>query len=125
MGDATLLPATLRDADADEVARTFGRDFADALARLPEDRWTGPVASGFGLHVVRIDARTPGRTPPLAEVRQAVERDLLHARSLQASEAFYQALRERYTVKMQVDLERVGGGSSSRRAASAAAVVGQ
>lgn len=125
MGDASLLPVTLSDADADEVARIFGRDFADALVHLPDGRWTGPVASGFGVHLVRIEARTPGRIPQLAEVRPAVERDLLHARSLQASEAYYQALRRRYTVKMEVDLERVGGGSSTRRAAGASAVAGQ
>lgn len=124
MGDATLLPATLRDADAEEVARIFGQGFAGALERLPDGRWTGPVASDFGMHLVRIDARAPGRTPALPEVRHAVQRDLLRERSQQASDAYYQALRGRYTVKMEVDLERVGIGSSERHAGGDSAVAG-
>ncbi|WP_342315628.1 peptidylprolyl isomerase [Lysobacter sp. FW306-1B-D06B] len=108
VGDPTLLPAVMRQADTGEVARTFGTDFANALAPLPEGRWAGPVPSGFGLHLVRIQARTPGRVPALAEVREAVERDLLHARSRQAAEAYYDSLRKRYTVKMEADLDRAG-----------------
>ena len=77
VGDATLLPVSLEQASADEVARIFGERFSEAMANLPVGRWSGPVVSGFGVHLVRIDARTPGRVPALAEVRQAVERDLL------------------------------------------------
>ncbi len=105
-GHPTLLPATLDDASTDDLARTFGQRFADALAPLPEGRWVGPVVSGFGLHLVRIDSRTPGRPAHLSEVRGGVERDLLGARSRAAADEFYRALRERYTVKMDVDLTR-------------------
>jgi predicted pyridoxine 5'-phosphate oxidase superfamily flavin-nucleotide-binding protein len=118
VGDATLLPASMSEAEAGEVARTFGNDFANALAPLPDGRWAGPVPSGFGVHLVRIDARTPGRVPALAEVREAVERDLLHARSRKAAEVFYDSLRELYTVKMEADLDRPVDGPSTSQAAA-------
>ena len=125
VGDPTLLPAMLDRASADEVARTFGRRFADALASLPDGRWSGPVASGFGVHLVRIQTRIPGRVPQLAEVRAAVERDLLNARSREASEAFYQELRKRYTIRMEANLDRVGDGTSAAsRPGNAAATTG-
>ena len=93
VGDGIMLPVKLKQVSTDEVARIFGTRFSEALATLPGGRWSGPVASGFGVHLVRIDARTPGRVPPLAEVRQAVERDLLHARSQQANDEIYQEAR--------------------------------
>ena len=100
-GDATLLPPALMDASASEVARTFGSEFAAALEELPTGAWQGPVRSGYGEHLVIVDSFAPGRTPALAEVRAQVERDFVRARSEQAGEAFYQKLRERYTVRIE------------------------
>ena len=77
VGDATLLPATMRDADSDEIARTFGRDFADALARLPDGQLDGP--GGFRLRLAcgphrcahpRTDTAT-GRSAPSGRTRPA------------------------------------------------------
>ncbi len=121
VGDPSMLPTTLNQTSADEVTRAFGQHFTDALVQLPDGRWSGPVVSGFGVHLVRIDMRTPGRVPALTEVRQAVERDLLNARSRQASEEFYQALRKRYTVKIEADLTRAGNASSATSRAGNAA----
>jgi len=97
VGDPTMLPPTLH-ADASEVARTFGRDFEVALRDGPVDTWYGPVRSGFGLHLVRVTTLEAARKPPLEEVREAVERDLLHARSQAAKDAYYDRLRGGYSV---------------------------
>lgn len=105
VGDTAMLPPTLRDASADEVQRTFGSHFARALESLPVGRWSDPVASGFGVHLVRIEVRTPARMPSLAEVRREVERDLLGERTRKASEAFHDTLRKRYTIRIEADLE--------------------
>ncbi|WP_152599982.1 peptidyl-prolyl cis-trans isomerase [Noviluteimonas dokdonensis] len=105
-GDATLLPAHLDDMAADDVAGVFGGAFANAVDRVPLGRWSGPVTSGFGVHLVRVDARTPARMPALAEVRDAVERDWLHDRMQRANRAFLAMLRKRYTVDIEADLAR-------------------
>lgn len=105
VGDTAMLPSALSDASAEEVARTFGQPFAQSLASIPDGRWSGPVTSGFGVHLVRIDSRTPARVPALAEVRRDVERDLLRERTRKANEAFYDALRKRYTVRIEADLD--------------------
>ncbi len=100
-GDSTLLPATLDDATESEVARTFGGGFAQALASQPVGGWRGPLRSEYGMHLVHLRARDAGRVPALAEVRPAVERDLLAARARDANEAFYRKLRARYTVRVE------------------------
>jgi parvulin-like peptidyl-prolyl isomerase len=100
-GDATMLPETLDAASITEVARVFGNDFAAALANLPVGEWQGPIASEFGVHLVMIEARQPGRLPTLAEVKPAVQRDLLRARVEQSGETYYQSLRQRYAVRVE------------------------
>ena len=101
LGDATMLPDSLDTASASDVARVFGQGFAQALAALPVGGWQGPVQSSYGVHLVEISAREPGRLPSLVAVRAAVERDLLSARADQSAEAFYQSLRQRYTVRIE------------------------
>jgi len=112
LGDATMLPNTLDAAPASEVARVFGQDFAEAVAALPVGGWQGPVQSSYGVHLVQIGAREPGRVPALNEVRAAVERDLLRARAEQSGEAFYQSLRQRYSVRIEAGSEAADVGSS-------------
>ena len=107
IGDATLLPSTLEDAPAREVGRVFGDAFVDALHGLPQGEWHGPIRSGYGLHLVRIDARVPGRAATLAEVRQAVERDIMKSRSDTMAKSFYDAIRTRYTVVIDAKLSSV------------------
>jgi parvulin-like peptidyl-prolyl isomerase len=59
------------------------------------------------LHLVRVVDHQPGYLPPLDEVRAAVERDWLQAKSEQAKQAFYQVLRDRYDVRIDPELQVV------------------
>lgn len=97
----TLLPAALADASAREVSRIFGTDFTNTLADAPVDRWHGPVQSGFGVHLVRVEERIPGRVPALAEVRDEVERDFLAQRRDAANDVMYESLKSRYTIRYE------------------------
>jgi len=99
-GDSTLLPERL-DGNATEVARAFGAEFESALRTVPVGSWQGPVPSGFGLHVVRLEKREDGRVAALADVRDTVERDLLHAKAQAANDAYYESLRAKYAVRVE------------------------
>jgi hydrogenase/urease accessory protein HupE len=91
-GDALMLPSGLERATRSEVARQFGDAFAGALVEAPTGRWTGPVPSGFGVHVVFIRDRVDGRAARLDEVRQEVERDLLTERRKERLDRMYREL---------------------------------
>lgn len=69
------LPAALESATNADIARLFGDRFASNLEVLNPGRWEGPVPSGFGVHAVRITAKTPGRSATLADVRNQVLND--------------------------------------------------
>ena len=100
-GDATTLPATLHDARAFEITRTFGGEFAQSLDTVPTGSWQGPVRSAFGVHLVMLTAREPARQATLDEVRAAVERDWMQARTQAAQEAFFKRLQTKYSVRFE------------------------
>ena len=101
LGDPLLLPGQYQQASLNEIAGRFGREFAGRLAELPVGRWAGPVESGYGLHLVLIRERIPGQAPAFEDVRKAVKREWTVARNKEASEAFYQGLRGRYSVVVE------------------------
>jgi hypothetical protein len=72
-GDPTLLPTSTPLSPLSDIARNFGETFAANLTDLPEDEWTGPIESPYGLHLVRVTERVDGHDPDLAQVRDAVE----------------------------------------------------
>lgn len=101
LGDSTLLLSELALVSSVEVARNFGSEFAAALEQTETGSWQGPVRSGYGVHFVYIEEYVPAREGTLDEVRDAVERDLLSEQSRQINEAFYDALRERYVIRIE------------------------
>jgi PPIC-type PPIASE domain len=109
-GDVATLPEQL-NADGADISRTFGRQFEEALRQLPTGSWQGPVRSGFGLHLVKLNERVLPRTAKLEEVRAAVERDLMHQRTQESDEAFYKRLQANYRVRIEADTATSTGGS--------------
>jgi hypothetical protein len=109
VGDATMLPAREQNVDGSQVARAFGMEFAAALEAAETGAWVGPLRSGFGLHLVYVEAREEGREPALDEVRSAVERDFIAERINDTRDAFYEALRQRYTVRVEREAAEAGG----------------
>lgn len=95
---AAPLPARFADSGAAAIGETFGDGFAAALAKLPLGQWSGPVASGLGLHLIRLIAvRSPGPVR-LAEVHQRAENDWRAAAAASAREAQYRRVRAGYDI---------------------------
>jgi hypothetical protein len=101
LGDSIMLEPAYQQLALQQVSRLFGEDFATALDGLPAGSWQGPVQSGYGVHLVKIDERIDGRLPELAEVRASVLREWDNARRSEAGEKFYQSLLQRYSVVIE------------------------
>jgi hypothetical protein len=97
-GDPFMFGYAFDNQSEHQVMGMFGRDFAESLATLTPGSWQGPVASGYGLHLVYVNDRTESWLPPLDEIRDSVLYELMAERRQQANKAFYQSLRERYQV---------------------------
>jgi hypothetical protein len=98
LGDTLMLPSAATDVSEDELARTFGEKFRDALLSLPVGPWQGPVESGFGLHLVKITRREDSRIPEWVEVRDRIAADLLYEGRKAAEDQFYAEVLPRYQV---------------------------
>jgi len=100
-GTTFPLPARLADTGANEVDTLFGNGFAVALDRAPLGQWIGPVASGFGSHIVRVTSRTLARPPQLAAIRQQVDNDWRAAKAAERAARDYAKLLDRYDVVIE------------------------
>jgi hypothetical protein len=98
LGDPFMLARTYADRSDREIAGLFGRGFAEALSGLPVGGWNGPVESTYGMHLVRLTARTVSREPALAAVRDRVLADLREERRRERSLTAYEELRDDYEV---------------------------
>jgi peptidyl-prolyl cis-trans isomerase C len=98
LGDSISLPRAVEGATQGEIVRQFGEDFSASLKSLAVGEWSGPVSSGFGLHLVRIRAVTSAKHPQLAEVRQTVENDWRNATRTKREAQAYQALLDLYQI---------------------------
>jgi hypothetical protein len=101
MGDALPLPQLLEDTDEFEIARLFGQPFVARLEEVEGGQWSGPVQSGYGIHLVLVTDRTQARTPELEEVRPEVEREFMSQRREQSVDGLYEKLAENYTIEIE------------------------
>lgn len=111
---ATLSDATIRAPDRgdpfpdlydfsayepDQVSRLFGHTpFAAAVFTRPTGHWSGPVRSGYGWHLIYVDARQGVVIPPLSAVRDRVRMDFLQDAQADADKSRFDELAQRFTV---------------------------
>lgn len=101
LGQASMLPSRVDNTGQDLVARDFGADFARQVETAPLVHWSGPIASSFGTHLVRVTARTAASLPEMDAIRQSVAREWENERRASSRSDSYQKLRERYTVVVE------------------------
>ena len=111
-GDATMLETTHEAVTAEDLEKGFGTAFTAEVLSLVEGRWSGPVRSGYGLHLVKVFDRIPGRIPALAEVSQKVENDLQYEAGKASEEQGFQEIAGKYQVSISDVAERMLRGDS-------------
>lgn len=109
VGDSLPLPARFENTRESEIAAQFGAVFVEDIGTLEVGSWQGPVRSGYGLHLVNIGSRTPGRALKLEEARQAVLRDWSSEQRSNAIDRLYERLGQRYELVIE-PLKQVTGG---------------
>lgn len=98
MGDPSLLPHEFENAHSNEITASFGDGFAEELKDMPTGEWRGPVASSFGLHLLRVSGRAEIQAVAFESVRDAVLRDFSEERRRQANLDFIARLKQRYEI---------------------------
>jgi parvulin-like peptidyl-prolyl isomerase len=71
------------------------------VSQLEPEQWHGPVLSGYGVHFVYVEQRSPAVTPEFDAVREKVQRDWGDDRRNEFDAAYYAGLRARYEVVIE------------------------
>jgi hypothetical protein len=98
IGDRTLIQAEFRDESEQAISSALGADFAQAVFSLKPDEWNGPIASAYGLHLVRVSSLQAGQLRPLAEVRTRVVEEWRIEQEKLARESYLAELRKKHGV---------------------------
>ena len=96
------IPGKFSDASSADIAAQFGDEFTLALRGQPTGQWSGPVASGLGLHIVRVTKRGAAQPPVLVKVRQRVENDWRAAATTKAQSDAYARILKGYDVVIEL-----------------------
>lgn len=98
MGDTFILPREFTDIGRSQLGRLFGDDFAATLFTLPAGRWQGPVASGYGYHLVYLYGMQEAEPIPFSESSTRVLQDWQRDRYEQMQKALLEELKSRYEI---------------------------
>jgi peptidyl-prolyl cis-trans isomerase C len=101
-GDRFMLDSEYTLESEREIAGLFGQQFAADIMTLDPGEWTGPIASGLGLHLVHISERVPARLPEFINIREKVRNEYLFEQRTAVDEAVYQSLKGRYEITVDM-----------------------
>ncbi len=83
LGDPLLVPFSLPPSSERQLAARLGPGFARSAMTLEPGRWSAPLPSSYGLHLVWIEERieqSPAGSSRLAEVSREADRDRISLR---------------------------------------------
>jgi hypothetical protein len=100
LGDAFLSGHSLPLRSESDLARELGGDFAHAAFALEPGRWSAPIASCYGLHLVFVREHTPAAPATLASARAQLRGELATEHAAAALRRSLDALRARYEVRV-------------------------
>lgn len=85
-----------------EIAGQMGDEFVTALHKLPLKKWTGPVQSGYGMHLIYVDAVKTPAAPELSQVRADVLRDYQYDLQQKYNAQMLEDFRKDFTVQFNI-----------------------
>lgn len=100
-GDSFMLQYDFVQETPSEVARLFGKGFAEQLFKSEINTWQGPVESGYGIHLVRINEKTDSRMPEIASVIDKVHTDWVFEQRQKMNKEIYERFKERYEIVVE------------------------
>lgn len=113
LADPFMFQNYYRDCSFDELAKTFGPQFARSLFTLSPGSWQGPIESGYGWHLVFVDSLTPPRVAEFEEMETDVRTQWVSAEREEIKRRMYEEMKSRYEVvlpRKPAEPKLAGGG---------------
>lgn len=97
-GDPFMFGQQHKQLSEQDVSRLFGKDFTRTTFKLTPGKWQGPVASSYGLHLIKITENIPASLPELNVVRGKVLNEWHSEQRRKMDEDFYTKLKTPYEI---------------------------
>jgi hypothetical protein len=91
------------DISADDLGSQLGSKFSEALVNQVLNKWTGPLQSGFGYHLVYITEKKEPQLPDLQAIKREVTRDYEYDYQNHLDENIYKELKKQYTIQIDIN----------------------
>lgn len=104
LGDLLLLEASFDAVDRQTLSNLFGADFAQAVFALAPGPWSGPIESGYGIHLVRVTRLDPAEPRSFDDVHDKVREEWRRQRAEETRASYLAKLREKYGVAIDDDI---------------------
>jgi len=107
-GDPFVTGNSLTALGRQDLIKLFGESFADQALSLPAGKWSGPLRSTYGYHLVFVQERLAARVPSFDEVRARALESYEAAAQQRRVEEFLAGVRSGYTIR--IDEEEIARG---------------
>ncbi len=104
-GDSVMLESVYQNISTAQIARLFGMKFVKALDELPQHKWTGPVKSGYGVHLVYIEKKEERHPATLKELESKVRLDFRVEAQKKSIDDFYKELKLKYDIVIKKEAQ--------------------
>ena len=83
-----------------DIVQLFGnKPILDSLFESQLNQWIGPVQSGYGWHLLRINERTSPRTPRFETIVEKVKEEYMADMKNKLNKATYEKLEKKYIIR--------------------------
>lgn len=101
LGDRFMLQNYYPQKTELEIRKQFGSGFATAVMQLEPGLWHGPVLSGYGTHLVYVNALVKAPAPVFVDVQDSVFENWQAQQQEEFNEEFFESLKSRYEIVIE------------------------
>ncbi len=101
LGDRFMLQNYYPQKTELDIRKLFGSGFATSVMQLEAGKWHGPVLSGYGTHLVYVDALEKAPAPVFADVKDSVFENWQAQQQEEFNEEFFESLKSRYEIVIE------------------------
>lgn len=97
-GDSFMLPHYFSDRSERDLKKVFGAEFSSRVVNLELGKWSGPIRSGYGIHVVYLHHYKAAPQQTFELIKDRVRKDWMEAKREELNEQFIKGLLSRYDI---------------------------
>lgn len=101
LGETSMLSADYAYRSALNLNATFGVGFAARIHGIQPGSWQGPIASGFGFHLIRVSAIHAEEATPFAAISEQILLDYRQIENENARRRYLDDLLDQYRITVE------------------------